>query len=90
MKNSDGAKRGNYRHKEDYIEDLMRVLKYHQWQSTAELMRLLGIEKRHVFIHRYIMPAYDAGLVEFFLKHVPSNRNQLYKKTQDAAVRFGI
>lgn len=90
MNHSDSGKRGNYRHKEDYIADLMHVLKFHQWQSTAELMRLLGIEKRYVFIHRYIMPAYEAGLVEFFLKHVQSQRNQLYKKTQEAAVRFGI
>ena len=50
--------------------------------SRGEIMLVLGLKDRMHFVHEYLQPALDAGLVEMTIPEKPTSRMQKYRLTE--------
>ena len=53
----------------------------HEWQSAAELRKLLGITHRPTFTSHYLNPALERGLIEMSQPDSPRSPTQKYRLT---------
>ncbi len=63
----------------DRIERLVGAARHPM--SRAELQAALNLRDRSSFIHSYLNPALEAGLIEMTLPNKPTSGNQRYRRT---------
>jgi len=61
------------------VKQLLAVLKSGQEFSAVELLKKLKLSDRTNFRQRYLVPALEAGLIEYTVPDAPNSRNQKYR-----------